>query len=204
MTEGEGASRGFVEERRFEKSLASEQFGISLRLSLNLPDTEIGASREHLEATIDAIRRTEQRVVLAPYLTDRHPDHEAAGRLVRSACFYAGVNRDGKRHRPERLYFYMIHTPFTPSFVVDISVVWEQKRSAISAHRSRFGPGEAQTAISGPEFMQYLESRAVFYGSMVSAIYGEPFFSMGPAPEYEIPGLGTDSFSPGILRYSPF
>lgn len=204
ISEGERASRGSIEERQLEKCHASELLGLSLRLSLNLPDTEIGTEREHLQAVIDAIRKTESRVVLAPYFTDRHPDHEAAGHLVRAACFYAGVNSGHKRHRPERLYFYMIHTPFTPSFVVDICGVWERKRSAVLAYKSQFGAGEKSTALSGPEYMRYLEARAIFYGAMVGAPYGEPFASIGPVPEGEIPGLGSSPSSPGTLKYNPF
>ena len=70
-------------------------------------------------------------MVLAPFYRDRHPDHAASGHLVKEAVYLAGVKKVGSGgvFRPERLFHYMIHQPFTPSFIVDITTVWQRKNA---------------------------------------------------------------------------
>ncbi len=82
-------------------------------------------ARGLLTVLIQLIREVQPRIVLAPYWEDRHPDHAATGRLVKEACFFAGVAKvgDGQPFRPIRLFFYMLSYPFTPAFVLDISDV---------------------------------------------------------------------------------
>jgi LmbE family N-acetylglucosaminyl deacetylase len=85
----------------------------------------------------------------------------------------------------------MIHHPFVPSLVVDVSSVWDRKMAAISAYRSQFQPGEGgvQTAISRPDFMRFVEARAIVFGAMIGAAYGEAFYLPGPVPLTGLPGL---------------
>ena len=194
LSEGECSSRGSLAQRKEEKEKAAELLGLSDRLSAGLPDTGIGAERSHLETVIGIIRKIRPRLVLAPYWKDRHPDHENASRLIREACFYAGVASmgEGRLHRPESIYYYMIHSPFGPSFVVDISSVWERKCEVLNVYRSQFfseGTGMNQTAISNPQFLRHHEARCVYFGAMTGASYGEPFFHQGPLPVLLLPGL---------------
>jgi bacillithiol biosynthesis deacetylase BshB1 len=169
---------------------------------LGLPDTKIGTDPSHQPAVIRLIRETRPRLVLAPYWEDRHPDHRAAGVLVREACFYAGVAKmgEGLPHRPQQLFFYMIHSPFQPSFIIDVSPVWERRMAAVRAYQSQFQTEEEgpATAISQPGFLRALEARAVWFGALIGAAYGEPFISQGPVPQKAFPGL-TDPLRPGLL-----
>jgi bacillithiol biosynthesis deacetylase BshB1 len=157
----------------------------------------------HRLPIIQLIRDMRPRLVLAPYGEDRHPDHGAASKLVRDACFLAGVSKigTGQPHRPERLYYYMIHHPFAPSFVVEISSVWDRKMAAITAYQSQFQPDGSglETAISRPHFLRFLEARAIWAGAMVGAAYGEAFFLPGPLPLGELPGSTGISLPPGKL-----
>ncbi len=192
LSEGERSSRGTPELRRDEKKKASELLGLSGRLSAGLPDTGIGAERSHLHTVIDIIRQTRPRLVLAPYGQDRHPDHENASRLIREACFYAGVASmgEGRPHRPESVYYYMIHSPLEPSFVVDISSVWEKKLEIINTYQSQFfvgGDDKNPTAISNPQFLRYHEARCIYFGAMTGFAYGEAFFHQGPLPAKQLP-----------------
>jgi bacillithiol biosynthesis deacetylase BshB1 len=206
MSEGEHSSCGSPEERRKEKEAASGLLGINDRFSLNLPDGGIGTSPAHRLALVDLIRKVRPRIVLAPYGEDRHPDHEAAGRLVREASFFAGVADIGKGQpfRPDRVYYYMSHSPFTPAFVIDISPVWTQKLAVIGAYRTQFfndETGVGKTAISDPAFLRYHESRSVYFGAMIGVPYGEPYYSTGPLgfgglPGSELPRSTTSPWSP--------
>jgi N-acetylglucosamine malate deacetylase 1 len=193
MSEGEMSSRGTPAQRKKEKMKASGFIGLSARLSLGLPDTEIGHT-SHLEPVINIIREMRPHMVLAPYWKDRHPDHENAGMLIRKACFFAGVASKGKEEpwRPESLYYYMIHSPFEPSFVIDISSAWERKCEILKAYRSQFfndGVEANPTAISNPEFLRYHEARCIFFGAMTGVAFGEPFFCQGPLSLDLLPGL---------------
>ena len=209
LSEGEMSSRGTLEQRRLEKEEAASQLGLCNRLLVGLPDSEIGNDPAHRLTLIQLIRQTKPRIVLAPYDQDRHPDHSAASKLVQDACFFAGVSKvgTGTPHRPEHVYYYMIHQPFAPSFVVDISTVWDRKMAAIMAFKSQFASdgGGPETAISRPGFMRVLEAKAVLHGAMIGASYGEAFFLLGPVPCLQLPGLMTPPTPPGELpAYSVF
>jgi N-acetylglucosamine malate deacetylase 1 len=193
MSEGEHSSRGTPSQRNEEKSMASGLIGLSARLSLGLQDTGIGLDPAHLQTVIDIIREVRPRIVLAPYWKDRHPDHESAGKLIREACFFSGVSSKGLGvpYRPEAVYYYMIHSPFEPSFVVDISPVWDKKCEVLNAYRSQFyggGDGQNPTAISNTRFLRYHEARCIFFGAMTGAAYGEPYFCQGPLSLNSLPG----------------
>ncbi len=203
LSAGEMSSRGTPEQRQQEKKKAADLLGLWARLPVGLPDTEIGTDPAHRWPVIQLIRATRPRIVLAPYWTDRHPDHAAAGKLVQEACFFARVSKvgAGRPHQPEWLFYYMLHHPFQPSFVVDVSTVWDRKMEALAAYRSQFqseGSG-LETAISRPEFMRFLEARAIWFGAMIGAAYGEPFLTPGPVPLGELPGIDGPLRGPGDL-----
>lgn len=189
LTRGEFATNGTPEQRAQESETAAKVLGLADRRVVGLPDGRLGADPAHRTAVVALIRQVRPRIVLAPYPEDRHPDHAAAGRLAREACFFAGVASSdaGEPHRPERLYHYMVHHPFTPSFVVDVTDVWERRREALEAHESQLGvPG---TEIGTAGFVAYLEARAVFYGAMIGVTRGEPFSYPGPLPMRGLPAL---------------
>ncbi|MDF5723113.1 MAG: hypothetical protein PUP91_22090 [Rhizonema sp. PD37] len=57
------------------------------------------------------------------------------------------------------------------------------------------------TALSSGNFVRFIEARAIYFGAMIGANYGEPFFSMGPLAIGNFPGLDLDkslnvAFSP--------
>ena len=85
-----------------------------------------------------------------PYWSDRHPDHVAASEVLTEASFNAGLRRyvaQGEAWKPEWICYYFINDSATPSFVVDVSDHYEQKRQALDCHASQFTP-PAQTARS--------------------------------------------------------
>ncbi len=203
LSKGEMASRGTAEQREREKQNAAAFLGLCARLAADSPDTEIGADPAHRLPILQLNRETRPRIVLAPYWKDRHPDHAAAGKLVQDGCFFAGVSKIGvgRPHRPERVYYYMLHHPFLPSFVVDISSVWERKIEVVAAYMSQLqskGNG-LETALSRPEYMRFIRARAIYYGAMIGAAYGEPFYSLGPVPLREFPGLTDPPLPSGEL-----
>lgn len=210
MSEGECSTRGTMLKRAREKEKASQCLGLTERFSLGLPDTEIGLDPIHRLPIIELVRSLQPRIVLSPYWVDRHPDHASAGCLVRGACYYSGLGTigKGKPYRPTYLYYYMIHTPFDPSFIVDISSVWKRKKAILETYRTQFtglDKTTVQTSLSHPNFLRYQKIRNAYYGSMISVNFGEPFFSPAPISFQTLPGLeGSQSSWERNLRYSPF
>lgn len=193
LTGGERATRGTPARRASELQEATELMGVAIRRSVGLPDTGLGTEPGHRAVLLELLREVRPTVVLAPYPEDRHPDHAAAGRLVREASFLAGVAKVGRGspHRPARVYHYMVNHPFPPSFVVDISRVWSRKMAAIRAYESQFGEdlADAATELSGGRFVGVIEAGGTFHGAMIGVDRGEPFHCEGPVPLAFLPGF---------------
>lgn len=195
LTAGEAATRGTFEQRRAEQDRATEIMGRPTRLTVGLPDGEVGTDPGHRAAVIRLIREVRPTIVLAPYPEDRHPDHAAAGKLAREAAFLAGVEKvaadEDPPHRPLRVYHYMLHDPFSPTFVVDISAVWGRKQQAMAAYESQFGhaPGGGRTELDQGTFLGVIEARATFHGATIGVDRGEAFHYPGPLPLSFLPGV---------------
>jgi bacillithiol biosynthesis deacetylase BshB1 len=209
LTGGELGTRGTPELREEEARRAAELLGVPTRVNLGLPDGSVGTDPGHRNAVVDLLRTMRPRLVLAPYhLEDRHPDHAAAGRLVRDACFLGGLGRWGARsgevepHRPVRLHHYMLHHVFEPTYVVDVTAVWEQRTAAVAAFESQFsaGPGDRRTAIDDGGFLGLLAARAVVFGAMIGAGRGEPFSCTGPLGLDRLPDVPAGPSEQPVYR----
>jgi bacillithiol biosynthesis deacetylase BshB1 len=185
LTRGELGSRGTPEIRAREAEVASQMLGISLRENLLMRDGFIDMSEVNKLKVIDAIRRYRPKVILAPYEQDRHPDHGNCGRLVRECCFLSGLKKietASPPHKVNQIFFYFLAWEFEFSFIVDISEQFPRKMEAIKSFQSQFYYPEdidTPTLLSHPDFLQWIENRARYYGNRIGAHYGEPFYSSG-------------------------
>jgi bacillithiol biosynthesis deacetylase BshB1 len=189
MTEGELSTNPRV---AGEREAATDLLGLSARVSLGLPDGGLCGGPDQRAAVVEALRELRPRVVLAPYGDDRHPDHAGAARLVTEACFLAGVGRFGAAtpHRPQRVYRYMLHKPFEPSLVIDVSAVWERMHALFGVFESQLTSAGLPTGLNDGGFLTLLEARAVSYGTQAGVTHGEPLHADGPLlvealPEWE-------------------
>jgi bacillithiol biosynthesis deacetylase BshB1 len=176
LTNGEMGSRGTVEERKNEAKFAAEALGAVARENTSLPDCGLVDSPENRRLAASAIRRYRPRIVIAPLWEDRHPDHAAAGQIVRNCRLLCGLSTlkdPNPPHRPEMFLFYPIHQFHPPGFVVDTSAVFDGKLELLRIFRSQF----AETA---GDFLFRLESRDRYYGSLIGARYGEALVSDQP------------------------
>lgn len=193
LTEGELSTNGDPVRRAAERAAATELLGLTTRASVGLPDGAIGDGEDHRRAVVQVLQDLRPRVVLAPYWDDRHPDHAAAGRLLRDACFLAGLEKYGASsgHRPQRIYWYMLHHAFQPSVVMDISPVWERCRQLFEVYESQVSAdGDAlPTPINDGRFAEMLHARATWFGAMVGVSHGEPFRLGGPLLLRSLPDL---------------
>ncbi len=124
------------------------------------PDRRIGKDAAHLEQAVAFIRRHRPRAIAVPYWSDRHPDHVAASALLTEGVFNSGLRRyqaDGEAWKAEWICYYFINDSAPPSFVVDVSDYYQQKRAALDCHTSQFqrsAPGAAATRLNTPLFRQ--------------------------------------------------
>lgn len=181
-TEGEAGSRGTPAARARETAAASALLGLVARENLGLPDTRVDDTAENAEPFTAAIRRWRPRLVLSPCRDDRHPDHEAVARLVRRAYYLATIAKAAggglASHRPDALIEYFGHLEPEPSFVVDISAVWEQRWALACCYASQLGLDGAAgplTNIASAEFKRRLEARYAYWGARIGAAHGEPY-----------------------------
>ncbi|ADU51475.1 LmbE family protein [Thermaerobacter marianensis DSM 12885] len=178
LSRGELATNGTPARRQEEARRAAEILGLAGRYNLALPDGGLDALPEQVAALAAAFRALRPRLVLAPYGTDRHPDHEGAARLVHRAAFAAGLARFPlplPPHPVERVASYFIHDTVPPSFVVDVSATYALKQAALDAYASQFGPGGTPTLLNRPAFREVLAARDRYFGSLIGATYGEGF-----------------------------
>jgi len=194
LTRGERGTRGTPGERQLEAERAAAALGAAELAVLDCGDGALRTGEAEEDALIDVLRRFRPELVLGPTPRDRHPDHARAHELVAAACFYAGLaNRGpgGAPHRPAAVFSYMQHDPFDPTFIVDVSAVWERKMDALAAYRSQlFQPGatekekeedgQPKTKVASREFRLAVEGRARHFGLMIGAELGEPFWSRLP------------------------
>lgn len=196
MSLGELGTRGTVEDRQREAEEAKKVLGAHFRENLHLPDGFTSPTKEAIMKTIKVIRKYRPKMVLMSASFERHPDHEALHQIVRRAMFLSGLHKietedNGIIQKPWRIrkmYCYMQSYPFPekPSFYVDITDVYELKLQAIKCYISQVyvegksNPNEPTTRLSRPEFLDELEARARYFGTLVGFKYAEAFLSVEP------------------------
>jgi LmbE family N-acetylglucosaminyl deacetylase len=123
-------------------------------------------------------------VLLTSHWDDPHPDHANTCRIVREAARLATMARydEGGGEKPSRMPAIM-HSLFSrhvvPSFIVDVSDFVGPKMASIKAHASQFYRPESSepvTRISEPGFLDQIEYRMRYYGSLIGVAAGEPFY----------------------------
>jgi N-acetylglucosamine malate deacetylase 1 len=184
LTQGEMGTRGSADLRRQEAERAAEIIGCVARENLELPDAGIENTPATREKLARAIRRFRPRIVIAPPLQGRHPDHWVSAQLVRDACFLAGLTKlapDVPKHRPHKVLHALAYRQdfIRPTFVVDISDEFERKMAAVRCYASQF-EGEIQAGEiypNGEPLYDIATHHAATYGSLIRTRYGEPYFT---------------------------
>jgi bacillithiol biosynthesis deacetylase BshB1 len=182
LTQGEMGTRGSAGLRAEEAARAAAILGVSARENLALPDAGITNTPETRAALARLIRRFRPQVVIAPSPWGRHPDHRVASELVRDACFVAGLARVAPElppHRPRKVIHCLTYREdaVKPTFVVDISDVFERKLEAIRCFGSQFDEATQAGEVypNGEPLYDVVRHQAAHYGTLIRARYGEPF-----------------------------
>ncbi len=186
LTRGELGTRGNAELRTKEAMASAKILGVAFRTQLNFKDGFFENNEVHQRQVIEQIRKHQPEIVLCNAVSDRHPDHGRAAKLVADACFYSGLvkvetrldNSDQKAWRPKAVYHYIQDHYLHPDFVVDISDFHDLKHQSIMAFSSQFyksGSNEPETPISSKEFLESLDAKMSLWGRAMGARYAEGF-----------------------------
>jgi bacillithiol biosynthesis deacetylase BshB1 len=194
LTRGEMGTRGNAESRAQEAAEAARILRVSWREALDIPDGRVENTWENRLKVERVIREQRPRVVILPYWKGRHPDHYTASTLGYEACFLAGLakldvarasssaeqNDDDKSllpHRPFKIIYATLYYDVRPTFVVDITELFETRFQALMAYKSQFSDQEAGKDLfpAQGEIRARIEAMARFYGLLGGVTYAEPF-----------------------------
>ena len=188
LTHGELGTRGNGELRLKEAEAARKIFGEEVpRVNLGMADGFFVHNEEHIISISKVIRQFQPEIVLCNAISDRHPDHGRASKLISDACFFAGLvkirtsNEDGSAQsawRPKTVYHYIQDRNLKADFVVDISPYMEKKIETIMAYSSQFfnpDSDEPSTPISGLDFIEFIKAKNRTYARDIGAEYAEGF-----------------------------
>lgn len=184
MTRGEMGTRGTPEIRARESQEAARLMKLDVRLNLEQADGHVWLTEESRKAMVRVIRKHKPRVLLTTHWDDPHPDHANTCRIVREAARLATMGRyDAEQGQPPVKMPAVMHSVFSrlvvPSFIVDVTDFVEDKMRAIKAHGSQFfnaKSDEPVTRISEEGFLDQIEFRMRYFGSLIGVKAGEPFY----------------------------
>lgn len=188
LTTGELGTRGTPEIRLKEAQDAARVMGVQVRENAFMADGFFRNDEEHQKRLIRFIRKYRPEIVLANALSDRHPDHGRAGRLIADACFLSGLRKietecEGEQQevwRPKRVFHMIQDRMLEPGFIVDISDCFEEKMEAIRCYKSQFhdpSSPEPATYIANPDFLEQIKYRDALLGKRIGTRYAEGFIS---------------------------
>ncbi len=202
LTQGEMGTRGDAATRAAEAERAAKTLGVALRLNAGMRDAHLEDNEASRKTVVEIIRRMRPRVVILPFSVGRHPDHRIASELGRDACYLAGLakyepGKGGEAHRPYKLLYALAYRedPVKPTFVVDISDVFETKMDAIRCYASQFTGAKAAGEIhpTGQDLYELIRVQSAHYGSLIRRRYGEPFYTAETQEVDDVLKLGVQS-----------
>lgn len=189
LTKGELGTRGNAKIRTEEAMNAAKMLGISIREQLDLQDGFFVNNESSIKRIISVIRKYQPEIILCNAISDRHPDHGRAAKLVSDACFYSGLikietvgndNKIQEAWRPKAVYHYIQDHYIKPDFIIDISNYMDKKIETIMAFESQFykaNSNEPETPISSKNFIESIKAKARIFGRTINVEYAEGFTS---------------------------
>jgi LmbE family N-acetylglucosaminyl deacetylase len=163
-----------------EQRASAEVLGYSGVHFLRYPDGELVASDEAIRSVVDLIRRLRPEIVIGhdPWrMYQLHPDHRAAGEVVRDAVWRAGEPRfyDTEFWKPSELWLFNAQEP---NHVEDVSGWMQRKWDGLMAHESQFSSAFRIDRADGEgqaRFHDWFMRRFALVGAAIGVEHGEAF-----------------------------
>ncbi|MDP1836823.1 MAG: PIG-L family deacetylase [Chlamydiales bacterium] len=175
LTPGQKATNGTPAERR-QEALASAKIIGAERICLDFDDCEIIDSYAGRLKLVEAIRKYQPRLVLAPLWSgvQQHPDHTATGYMARAACRYARFAKilpDLPTHWVEGILHYSgaIHEPV--DFLIDVSNYITLWTSMMECHHSQ---------MKTYDYIARVTKTAQYLGVMIGCQYAQGLAKSNP------------------------
>lgn len=186
LTRGELGTKGDGETRIKESIEAAIRLEATFRANLCLPDGGVSDSPDNRLMLVEVLRGACPDWVLCNLEEARHPDHREGARLVQSAFFLSRLARyctEIPPHSPGKLLYYLIHEQVPPTFLVDISPVFEDKFQMMGAYESQFHnpllpEGYRHTGLS--DYLRNVRSLGESWGAQGGVAAAEAFIAASP------------------------
>ncbi len=192
LTRGEMGNEGTPEIRAEEAERARELLGVSYRENLGLPDTGVEDTMENRFRVACVIRKYRPRLILSPFYEAHppgrglgHTDHYKAGHLISNAHNLAHLKKVDCPYPPHyarAVFYYMLPPRITPTFVVDVTEHYERWLEAVFAFKSQFASADPE---HNARVKAYFTTWAQYWGSLIGAKYGQPFYTPQPLAVYD-------------------
>ncbi|HEU4711272.1 MAG TPA: bacillithiol biosynthesis deacetylase BshB1 [Pyrinomonadaceae bacterium] len=184
LTRGEMGTRGTPEIRANEAAEAARLMKLDTRVNLEQPDGHVWPTEVARTALVRVLRTYKPKVLLTTHEDDPHPDHANTSIIVRQSARLATMRRyDEESGLAPVPMPAIMHSLFSrrivPSFVVDVSEFVEEKMEAIRAYTSQFYDAASQepaTRISASGFLEEIEFRMRYFGTLIGVAAGEPYY----------------------------
>jgi len=193
--------------RKGEAARAATLIGADY-LCADLPDLGVFNDDTCRRAVTELIRRAACDIVITASPADYHPDHEAASRLVRDACFAASVpnyrtGEAGPLAAIPHLYFMdpiggrdREGVPVVPDFACDLGAAFATKQAMLATHESQAAWVARQHGIA--DHLGSMESWTRRRGRDFGVAAAEGFRQYRHQPYPKTPAL-QDLLGPALL-----
>ena len=180
---------GTPEIRAQESEKSARILGLDVRENLDLGDCRVEDTFENRCKAAGAIRKHRPQVVLTPYFNLPigrglgHNDHYKTGQIVSNAFNLAHLRKapvPGEPFQARAIFYYFLPPGTVPTFVVDISDVFDDWMAALDCHQSQFYNPEKPRPANLPPVRDVFATFAAYWGWQIGAKYAQAFHSTTP------------------------
>ncbi|MGD0304943.1 MAG: PIG-L family deacetylase [Candidatus Acidiferrales bacterium] len=159
LTRGETGTRGTPETREKEAQAAAKLLNVKVRRNANLPDAKLAVTDAFKIRVAEIIRELEPHTVIIPY--------------------WDGYPMQGAAYRPFKILYAAAYEYAQPTFAVDITPYYDQRKRAILAYESQFNPAskapDGRVKIPLDELEDRMSVQAMHFGRLIGVKYAEGY-----------------------------
>lgn len=181
LTRGERATRGTPAQRAREAAEAAHILRVRFSRILDLGDATLMDGPELRRELVTLMRRHRPALILSHHPDELHPDHRAVASALKAAVYLAGLARvlpELPPHRPAAILCFALLGRQPAGLVIDITAWAALKQQALVRFHSQFSDGNAttpSTLLSDPAFLDDLDLRQRYFGSLIGTVHAEAF-----------------------------